>query len=81
MVEFPPRPPLTNQFTAVLVVPEIVAVNCFDWPTCTLALVGEIETETEVAGGTTVTLAFAWPVPSEAVTMTDEFDETCPGAV
>ncbi len=57
--EFPPRMPPTNQFTAVFVVPETVAVNCCDRPTWTFALVGEMETETGVAAGTMVTLAFA----------------------
>jgi len=57
--EFPPRMPPTNQFTAVFVVPETVAVTCCDRPTWTFALVGEMETETGVAAGTMVTLAFA----------------------
>jgi hypothetical protein len=56
--ELPPRMPPANQFTAVFVVPETVAVNCCDRPTWTFALVGEMETET-VAAGTMVTLAFA----------------------
>jgi hypothetical protein len=50
--EFPPATPPTNQFTAVLVVPETVAANCCDRPACTFALVGEIETETCVDGAT-----------------------------
>jgi hypothetical protein len=44
--EFPPAIPETSQFTLVLLVPETVALNCCFWPTCTLALPGEIETET-----------------------------------
>jgi hypothetical protein len=43
--EFPLETPATSQFTAVLVVPETVAVNCCDTPTCTLALPGQIVTE------------------------------------
>jgi hypothetical protein len=27
-------------------IPETAALNCCDWPTCTLAFVGEIETDT-----------------------------------
>ena len=56
-VEFPPAMPDTSQFTAVFVVPETVAVNCCDRPTCTLALVGEMVTET--GPGRMVTVAFA----------------------
>jgi hypothetical protein len=41
--------PDTNQLTPVLVVPETPAVNCCDWPTCTFALVGEMETEIAVS--------------------------------
>ena len=57
-VEFPPTMPATNQFTAVLVVPETAAVNCVDRPTWTLAAVGEIVTEIDVGEGRTVTVAF-----------------------
>jgi hypothetical protein len=49
-VEFPPRVPFASQFTAVLLVPEIVAVNCWDWPTCKLVLAGEMETDTAGTG-------------------------------
>ena len=45
---FPPGVPLTSQFTAVLLVPETVALNCSDCPVCRLALAGE--TETAIAG-------------------------------
>lgn len=45
-VVFPPRVPLTSQFTAVLLVPETVALNCCEWLTCTLALLGDTESET-----------------------------------
>jgi hypothetical protein len=45
-VEFPPSAPFTIQFTAVLLVPETAALNCWEFPTCRLALVGETETET-----------------------------------
>jgi hypothetical protein len=43
-IEFPPRMPLTSQFTAVLLVPDTVAVNGCDCPTSTTALLGDIET-------------------------------------
>jgi len=45
-VEFPPEAPSTSQFTAVLLVPEIAALNCWECPTVTLALAGETETDT-----------------------------------
>jgi hypothetical protein len=45
-VEFPPGAPFTIQFTAVLLVPETPALNCWECPTVTLALPGETETET-----------------------------------
>ena len=44
--EFPPATPATSQFTAVFLLPDTVAVNCCDRPTCTLAVFGEIATET-----------------------------------
>ena len=59
-VEFPPPKPLTSQFTPVLLVPVTVAENGCDWLTCTLALVGEIETETS---GVIETAALAEAVP------------------
>src|SRR3954469_6722521 len=43
--EFPPMPPLTSQLTAVLLVPDTVAANCWDWPACKLEAVGDIVTE------------------------------------
>jgi hypothetical protein len=57
--KFPATMPSTSQFTAVLVVPEIVAVNCCEWPTCTLALPGEIVTDGSVGAGRIVTAALA----------------------
>lgn len=45
-VELPPATPLTNQFTAVLLVPETLALNCAACPVCRVALVGVIVTET-----------------------------------
>jgi len=57
-VELPPTVPFTIQPTAVLLVPETEALNCFDCPTCTLALVGEIDTDT-LSGGSTETTALA----------------------
>jgi hypothetical protein len=49
--EFPLETPATSQLTALLVVPETVAVNCCDTPTCTLALPGQIVTETVAGAG------------------------------
>lgn len=46
-VEFPPRVPLTIQCTAVLLVPDTKAPNCWVRLTCILVLVGEIETAME----------------------------------
>jgi hypothetical protein len=81
-VEFPPRIPFTNQLIAVLLVPDTVAVNCCDWPTCTLALVGEMETD--IGGGDVIeTVALAEAVDWKtlcAVTVT-ELDGTAAGAV
>jgi len=45
-VEFPPSAPFTIQFTAVLLVPETAALNCWEYPTCRVALAGETETDT-----------------------------------
>src|SRR6185503_2830975 len=50
-VELPPDTPFTNQVTPVLLVPETVAVNCFEVPTCKVAEVGEIVTVIEVELG------------------------------
>jgi hypothetical protein len=47
-VALPPTVPSTSQLTAVLLVPETLALNCCDWLTCTLALPGDIESETGV---------------------------------
>ena len=81
-VEFPPGIPLTNQLTAVLLVPDTVAANCCDWPACKLELVGEMETD--IGGGgviETVALAVAagWTALC-AVTVT-ELDGANAGAV
>ena len=51
VVELPPATPLTDHVTPVLLVPETVAVNCFEVPTCKLAEVGEIVTVIEVELG------------------------------
>ena len=48
-VEFPPAVPFTSQLTAVLLVPETPALNCCVCFTCTVALVGEIDTEIDGA--------------------------------
>jgi hypothetical protein len=55
-VLFPPSVPLTTQFTAVLAMPDTVAVNCCDWLTRTVLLLGEIDTE---ANGVIEIVAFA----------------------
>jgi hypothetical protein len=65
--KFPPTIPSTSQFTAVLVVPETVVVNCCDRPTCTLALPGEIVTDTGVGAGRIVTVALADCVEAKAL--------------
>ena len=73
---------MTNQLAAVLLVPDTVAVNCLDWPTCTLALVGEMETEIAV-GCVIETVALAEAVDLTvlcAVTVT-ELDGAVAGAV
>jgi hypothetical protein len=58
-VEFPPTIPFTSQLTAVLLVPETVALNARDCPTCTLVAVGETETDIEV-GALMTTVAVAY---------------------
>jgi hypothetical protein len=58
-----------------------VALNCWEWPTCTLELVGEIETDT--VAGVIVTDALADTVDCavlRAVTVTEP-DGTVAGAV
>jgi hypothetical protein len=69
----PPRTPFTSQFTAPFVVPETVAVNCFDWPACTVALVGDTVTETAVVAViTTAAVAVAVELLTDcAVTLTE----------
>ena len=44
-------PPLAVQFTAVLVLPVTVSVNCFVPPELTEVVVGEMLMETDGAGG------------------------------
>src|SRR5579864_4859106 len=59
-VEFPPSAPFTIQFAAVLLVPETVALNCWECPTGRLTLSGEMAIETAPAGtDTTDTEALA----------------------
>ena len=80
-VELPPSTPDTSQFTAPLLAPETVARNCCAWPTCTLALSGEIDTDTE--SGLTETKALADAVDwaaLRAVTVIEP-EGTDPGAV
>jgi hypothetical protein len=57
-VELPPSVPFTSQLTAVLLVPETVALNACGCPTFKLVLAGETETETET-GALIVTVALA----------------------
>jgi ABC-type transporter Mla MlaB component len=79
--EFPPRTPDTSQFTPLSLAPETVALNCSDWPTCTLALPGEMETETVAGMIETVALADAvFCTALCAVTVTG-LDGTVAGAV
>jgi hypothetical protein len=49
-VLLPPRVPFTNQLMAGLLVPDSVALNWRDCPTCRLVLVGEMEIETGGGG-------------------------------
>ena len=62
-MEFPPTIPFTYQFTAVLLVPVTVAVNCLLWPVSRLALVGETETPIAPGEEEIVTLAVAEVAP------------------
>jgi hypothetical protein len=83
-VLLPPRTPLTSQLTAVFVVPVTLALNCCVAPTCKLDVVGETDTATAVAGGLTVTLAFALFVVSatlRAVTVNAVLEASEDGAV
>jgi len=57
--EFPPNPPLTIQFTAVLLVPETEALNCWECPTCRLVLAGETLTDTTAGAAVMETTALA----------------------
>src|SRR5689334_15322896 len=66
-VELPPTMPLTFQVTAGLLALLTVAVNCRDWPTRRLALVGEMLTVTGLAVTATLT---AFEVPLVFVTVT-----------
>src|SRR5579862_1920506 len=52
-------PALAVQLAAVLLLPETVSVNCLVPPELTVAVVGEMETATDCAGGCTVTVADA----------------------
>src|SRR5207248_2682594 len=83
-VEFPPAVPFTDQVTAVLVVPVTAALNCSVCITCTLPLVGEIETVTGGGVAVMLTLALALLLVSAtlcALTVTVEGDGTAVGAV
>ena len=52
-------PALAVQLTAVSLLPETVSVNCLVPPELTVAVIGEMPTETDCAGGWTVTVADA----------------------
>jgi hypothetical protein len=71
-VELPPTVPLTSQLIAVLLVPETVALNACDRLSWTLALAGEIPTDTAAAVTETDALAEAvdWAA-LRAVTVTE----------
>ena len=63
-------------------VPDTAAANCCDWPTCTLALVGEMETD--IGGGCVIeTVALAEAVVSMALCAVTvaELDGIAAGAV
>jgi hypothetical protein len=66
----------------MLLVPDTVAANCCDCPTCTLALVGEMETDIG-GGGMIETVALAEAVVSTALCAVTvaELDGTAAGAV
>ncbi|MBV9624974.1 MAG: hypothetical protein JOZ14_13455 [Acidobacteria bacterium] len=66
-VEFPPTAPFTSQLTAVLLVPDTVALNCCDWPVGKLELVGEIDTDIEGGSAVTETVALAVAVGCKAL--------------
>jgi hypothetical protein len=80
-VEFPPRAPLTNQLTAVLLVPATVALNCCDCPNRTLVLTGDIDTATVGADAIeTVALADAELLTDDCAVTRTEVDGTVDGA-
>ena len=81
-LELPPTTPFTSQLTAVLLVPDTVALNAWVWPTFTLVLAGETATETGT-GALIATVALAEAVDCTvlcAVTFT-ELDGAAAGAV
>ena len=81
-VGFPPRVPLTIQCTAVLLVPDTNAPNCWVRLTCMLAVVGEIETAMEDAPVIEI-LALAYAVGNAALraVMVTEPEGALDGAV
>ena len=81
--ELPPTVPFTSQLTVVLLVPETVALNGCDCAVRTVALVGEMETDTGGGGAVTETVALAVAVGCAAlcaVTVT-AVDSAVAGAV
>ena len=56
-VGFPPAAPFTCHVTELFVVPNTVALNCSCWPTCRLALGGDMDTE---IGGGACGVALTW---------------------
>ena len=81
-VELPLCMPFTSQLTDVFVVPETVAVNCFDWLVCKLVEAGETVTDTGVEAAVIVTAALAVLVVSYTlvvITVTEPPEGTLAG--
>src|SRR5215469_3436494 len=68
-VKFPPAAPFTSHVTELFVVPETVALNGCDWPTCRVALVGNTDTETEIDGCTGLMVTAALAVANVCATL------------
>src|SRR5262252_3374842 len=66
-VGFPPAAPFTSHVTELFVVPETVALNGCDWPTCSVALVGNMDTE--IDGGAGLMVTGALPVAEVCATL------------
>jgi hypothetical protein len=83
LVAFPPGKPLTHQLTAVFLVPDTVAVNCRDCPTCTLLVLGRTETAIGCRCFANVTDALAeiWGDEESSALTTTALDGMVVGAV